>query len=92
MGRGDAESPGECYSVCNFGSADGGLDAGRFAKAIGGFFVRGVVVFFREFCEKRCFLWWFFDGENVVECVVNVVFWQSVFRGEKMRQVFGIYF
>jgi hypothetical protein len=37
-------------------------------------------------------LWWFFDGENVVGCVVNVVFWQSVFWVEKMRQVFRIYF
>jgi hypothetical protein len=35
---------------------------------------------------------WFFDGENVVECVVNVVFWQSIFRGEKMRQGSQIYF
>jgi hypothetical protein len=30
---------------------------------------------------------WFFDGENVVVCVVNVVVWRSLFRGGKMRQV-----
>jgi hypothetical protein len=37
-------------------------------------------------------LWWFFDGENVVGCVVNVVFWQSLFRGGKMRHVLGFIF
>jgi hypothetical protein len=35
---------------------------------------------------------WCFGGENVVDCVVNVVFWRSVLGGGKMRQVFGIYF
>jgi hypothetical protein len=24
--------------------------------------------------QKMVFLWWFFDGENVVECMVDVVF------------------
>jgi hypothetical protein len=33
-------------------------------------------VFFKGILQKRVFLWWVFDGENVVECVVNVVFWQ----------------
>ena len=42
--------------------------------------------------RKRRVWMWFFGGENVVECVVNVVFWQSLSRGEKMRQIFEIYF
>jgi hypothetical protein len=37
--------------------------------------------------RKRSVLRWFFDGENVVVCVVNVVVWRSLFRGGKMRQV-----
>jgi hypothetical protein len=49
-------------------------------------------VFLWGILRKRVFLWWFFDGENVVECVVNVVFWQSLFWGGKMGQVFEIYF
>jgi hypothetical protein len=56
------------------------------------FFGGGVVVFLWGILRKRVFLWWFFDGENMVECVVNVVFWQSLFRGGKMRQIFEIYF
>jgi len=47
---------------------------------------------FQGILRKEGVLWWFFDGENVVECVVNVVFWQSLFRGGKMRQGFEIYF
>jgi hypothetical protein len=31
-------------------------------------------------------------GEFVVECVVNVVFYQTLFRGLKMGQVFEVYF
>ena len=46
-------------------------------------------MFFKEILRKRVFLWWIFDGENMVECVVTVVFWQSLFRGGKMRQVLG---
>jgi hypothetical protein len=56
------------------------------------FFWRGSCGVFVGILRKRVFLWWFFDGENVVECVVNVVFWQSLFRGGKMRQIFEIYF
>jgi hypothetical protein len=55
------------------------------------FFGRGVVVFCRGFCEKEVFWWWFFDGENVVSCVVDVVFLQSLICGWIMRHVFGIY-
>jgi hypothetical protein len=56
------------------------------------FFVVGSCGVFQGILLKRGVLRWFFDGENVVECVVNVVFWQSLFRGEKMRQIFEIYF
>jgi hypothetical protein len=52
----------------------------------------GVFVFLLGILRKRDVWRWFFDGENVVECVVNVVFWQSLFRGEKMRQGFEFYF
>ena len=31
-------------------------------------------------------------GEFVVECVVNVVFYRTLFRGPKMGQVFEVYF
>jgi hypothetical protein len=31
---------------------------------------------------------WFFDGQNVVSCVVNVVVRQALFWLRKMRQVF----
>lgn len=47
---------------------------------------------FQGISGKGSVLWWFFDGEHVVDCVANVVFWQSLFRGEKIRQVFRIYF
>jgi len=30
--------------------------------------------------RKTAFLMWFFAGENVVDCVVNVVAWRRVFR------------
>jgi hypothetical protein len=33
-------------------------------------------------------LWWFFDGENVVECVVKRGEKTSPLRGGKMGQVF----
>ena len=35
---------------------------------------------------------WFFCGENVVDCVVNVVKFPSLFGGEKIGQVFQLYF
>jgi hypothetical protein len=38
------------------------------------FLGRGVVVFLRGILRKKGVLRWFFDGENVVECMVNVVF------------------
>jgi hypothetical protein len=53
-------------------------------------------VFLRKKVErwKRAFLWgvfenngvwtWCFGGENVVECVVDVVFWMVSFGGRKM--------
>jgi hypothetical protein len=44
---------------------------------------------FQGILRKMGVLRWFFDGENVVECVVKVVFWQALFTGEKMRQVLG---
>jgi hypothetical protein len=31
-------------------------------------------------------------GEFVVECVANVVFYRTLFRGLKMGQVFEVYF
>jgi hypothetical protein len=44
------------------------------------------------FLAKTGIFSWCFGGENVVDCVVNVVFKQSVFGAWKMRQVLGIYF
>jgi hypothetical protein len=35
---------------------------------------------------------WFFDGEYVVGCVVDVVFQHHTFRLRKIRQLFEIYF
>jgi hypothetical protein len=37
---------------------------------------------------KRCVLLWCFGGVGVVIWVADVVFWQSLFGGWKMRQVF----
>jgi hypothetical protein len=34
---------------------------------------------------------WFLDGVTVVECVVDVVFWQSCFWVWKIRHGFAIY-
>jgi hypothetical protein len=38
------------------------------------FFWAGSCGVLQGILRKRVFLWWFFAGENVVECVVNVVF------------------
>jgi hypothetical protein len=43
-------------------------------------FPAGILVFLLGILRKRRVWMWFFGGENVVECVVNVVFWQSLFR------------
>jgi hypothetical protein len=48
--------------------------------------------FLLGFLAKTGILLWCFGGVNVVDCVVNVVFKQSVFGAGKMRQVLGIYF
>jgi hypothetical protein len=48
-------------------------------------------VFTGVFAKKGVYLWCF-CGENVVDCMVDVVFWQPVFRAQKMRQVWGSYF
>jgi hypothetical protein len=45
------------------------------------FFWRGSCGVFRGILQKISVLWWFFDGENVVGCVVNMVFWQSLIWG-----------
>jgi hypothetical protein len=41
-----------------------------------------------RFCRgflKKCGVWtWCFGGENVVGCVVDVVFWMVTFEGRKM--------
>jgi hypothetical protein len=49
-------------------------------------------VFLRGVLEKTGGWTWFFDGENVVECVVNVVRWRSLFRFEKRDTDFGFIF
>jgi hypothetical protein len=36
--------------------------------------------------------WWFFDGENVVVCMVNVVNKTCDFRSKKIRHAFQLYF
>jgi len=41
---------------------------------------------------KRLVLVWCFCGVIVVICVVDVVFWQSLFGGLKIRQPFQLYF
>jgi hypothetical protein len=56
---------------------------------------RGFVVFAGVFegCLKKRGGWtWFFDGENVVKCVVNVVFLHYLFEGRKIRHIFRLYF
>jgi hypothetical protein len=56
------------------------------------FFWREILAFLLGILRKRRVWVWFLGGENVVKCVVNVVFWQSLFQWWKMRQVLGIYF
>jgi hypothetical protein len=46
----------------------------------------------RGVLEKVMCRTWFFDGENVVNCMVNVVAWQPYFDRRKMRHVFKIFF
>jgi hypothetical protein len=41
---------------------------------------------------KRAFLMWFFAGENVVDCVVDVVIWQCDFAVRKKCQVIQLFF
>jgi hypothetical protein len=48
--------------------------------------------FLRGFLGKVGGWGWFFAGKNVVGCVVNVVFWQSFFRVEKIRQLSELFF
>jgi hypothetical protein len=36
--------------------------------------------------------WWFFDGENVVVCMVSVVNKTCDFRSKKIRHAFQLYF
>lgn len=42
-------------------------------------FLAEILVLLLDILSKRRVWVWFFGGENVVECVVNVVFWQSLF-------------
>jgi hypothetical protein len=42
--------------------------------------------------RKRAFLMWFFAGENVVDCVVDVVIWQCDFAVRKKCQVIQLFF
>jgi hypothetical protein len=53
------------------------------------FFGAGSCGVLRGILRKTGVLRWFFDGVNVVECMVNVVFWQSLFRGEKCARFLG---
>jgi hypothetical protein len=46
------------------------------------------VVFCRGFCRFFVFLVVVFCGEDVVICVADVVFWQSLFVAQKMRHCF----
>jgi hypothetical protein len=56
----------------------------------------------KMFCGGEAFLLGFFEflvcfvmvnrGEVVVDCVVNVVCWLSLFRRRKIGQVFQLYF
>jgi hypothetical protein len=41
---------------------------------------------------KNGWLWWFFDGENVVECVVNVVGNCACVGAEGWDRLFGFIF
>jgi hypothetical protein len=49
-------------------------------------------LFLRGILENTVFWVWFFDGENVVDCVVNVVRSQRVFEARKIRHGFWKYF
>jgi hypothetical protein len=71
----------------------GGHLAGRIAGGVCGFFIWGGVVWFcLGISGFLVVLVWWICGENVVACVADVVFQQSVSGALKMRQVFGIYF
>ncbi len=52
----------------------------------------GEFVVFAGGFEKNGGWMWLFDGEFVVECVVDVVFWRTLFRGRKIRHDLWIYF
>jgi hypothetical protein len=56
------------------------------------FFWRVILVLLLAISRKMRVWVWFFGGENVVECVVNVVFWQSLFRREKCARFLGFIF
>ena len=52
----------------------------------------GLLSFLKGVAGKLRGWMWFFGGENVVGCVVDVEFSHHVFGLRKMRQLFEIYF
>jgi len=54
--------------------------------------LRGVVLILQGILQKKDVFSCFFDGENVVACMVNVVVWRPLFGGGKMRQVLEFIF
>jgi hypothetical protein len=71
---------------------EGSLDVGGAASNRSIKFSRGSLkIFWEVFGKRRRFLW-FFCGEDVVECVVNVVRKPRCFDDGKIRHLFHIYF
>ena len=56
------------------------------------FFARGGGPFLLGGLRKSVVWMWFFDGEIVVGCVVNVVCWWRYFFCRKMRHEIELYF
>jgi hypothetical protein len=73
----------ELFYVTVFGFFLGVVWGGRF---------RGFAVFFEGVLEKEGVWVWCFDGEFVVECVVEMDRKQRTFRRLKIRQGFELYF
>jgi hypothetical protein len=54
--------------------------------------LRNLLAFLRGVLRNTGLWWWFFDGENVVICMVNVVDETCDFRSKKIRHEFQLYF
>lgn len=69
-----------------------GVAAEICARILFGVVGMGEFVVFAGGFEKNGGWMWLFDGEFVVECVVDVVFWRTLFRAEKYATISGFIF